>query len=210
MPANRQSYADQIDAFTVPSLAVGERPKPAVPRSTPLLAPPQPRRQLPAVGLALLWALAAVSGSSFVLMMDQAQFRPSFLAVGESYNTTSSEAIARPLAAAMARTALLRLDDASRASNFAVFRDRAAASFQKMNSADDLQRIFGWLREHNVSLATAATLDPATLSPSVMEKGDILHVRGSLRDDGQELSFDVLFQQEGGTWKVFGIAVYRG
>jgi hypothetical protein len=209
MMHDNRSFADPLNALSLPLPVASQRATRSDQRP-PLLAPPQPRRQLPAVGLALLWALAAVSGSSFVLMMEQAQFRPGFSAAGASFKSTSSEAIARPLAAAMARTVLLRLDDASRAGNFAVFRDRAAASFQKMNSTDDLQRIFGWLREHNVSLAAAATLDPNMLSPPVMEKGQILHVRGTLPDEGQELSFDVLFQHEGGTWKVFGIAVYRG
>jgi len=112
-----------------------------MPGSTARMRKEQPR-QLPAFALAVLWALAAVSGSSLVLMLDQSSSRPGLFAAGSGLQATAAEALSRQEAASLARAVLLRLDDANRTGNYSIFRERAAASFQRMNAAADLQRIF--------------------------------------------------------------------
>lgn len=173
-------------------------------------APSARRRQGPASRLVLAWILAACTGSMIVqavLPVANGTLVP--LATG-SIDRKPPEPIDRLAAVALSRAVLLRLDDASRTGNYAVFRDMAAPAFQAMNSAADLERIFAWMRNDGLKLTSAAALDAASLRPTTMEKGGILHVRGALPDIPGGLSFDLLMQQSTGEWRVFGIAVYRG
>ena len=189
--------------------------KPLAPASRPGRREAEPKGLLPSLGLAVLWALAAVSGSAFVLLMDQMPISLGSRFASARIDGGSAEPIGRGTAVALARTVLLRLDDANRTGNYAIFRDTSSAAFQSMNGVDDLARIFAWLREQRVSLAPAALLEPGLLSPTVMEKGGIVHIRGSVPDKIGGLNFDLLFQdpaQPGmaADWRLFGIALYRG
>ena len=176
------------------------------------MLPPAGRHLTPTAGLAFAWMLAALTGALIVQAVDPAADR-----VRAHFLTATSadlpvEPIDRAEAVALSRAVLLRLDDANRTGNYAVFREMSAPAFQAINSANDLQRIFGWLREQGQSLASAASLDADALRPSVLEKGGFLHVRGAMPGVPGGLSFDLLLQQSPGDshWRVFGIAVYRG
>jgi hypothetical protein len=209
MAYDTPSFRAPLDAMSQPMAKDLDRSRPAFLR-TAAQAPPHPRRQLPAFGLALLWALAAVSGSSFVLLMDQASNLHLELFGAADSQSEPGDGMDRAHAAALARVVLMRLDDANRTGNYAVFHEMAAPSFKAMNSAADLQRIFAWLRTDQHALSSAAWLGPSSLSPVVMEKGELLHVRGMLPGVPSALTFDLLLQQSNGDWLVFGVALYRG
>lgn len=209
MAYDNPSFTDPLDALSPPMAKASDPSRPAFLR-TAKLAPPHPRRQLPALGLALLWALAAVSGSSFVLLMDQTSNLHLELFGAADSQSTPGDVMDRAQAAALARVVLMRLDDANRTGNYAVFQEMATPSFKTMNSAADLQRIFAWLRAEQHALSSAAWLAPSSLRPVVMEKGELLHIRGMLPGAANALNFDLLLQQSNGDWLVFGVAIYRG
>ena len=157
-----------------------------------------------------MWALAAVSGSCFVLLLDQTGSRRLDVFGASMTSAGPGEAMSRGDAAALARAVLLRLDDANRTGNYSIFRSMAAPDFQKMNTVEDLQRIFSWLRTAQLPLSSAAWLGPDSLSPVVIENDGLLHVRGALPNVPGGMSFDLLMQQVDSQWLVFGVAVYRG
>ena len=173
--------------------------------------PPRPRSRPIVTGrLAMLWLLAAATGSGVVqIAMPRAGTMIGDMVTG-SVDRPPAEIMARDEAVALSRLVLLRLDDANRSGNYAVFRDLAAPSFQKMNSTADLERIFSWLKQEGVVLAPAALLDDQSLQPVTREKNDLVHIRGVVPNIPRGLGFDLLLQRAAGEWLVFGIAVYRG
>lgn len=174
------------------------------------LTPSAGRRQGPATGLVVAWVLAASFGSMIVqTILPVAHGALEQFATG-SIDRQLPEPIDRETAVALSRAVLLRLDDANRTGNYVVFRDMAAPAFQNMNSAAELERIFAWLRNDGLALTSAQSLEAASLRPSVMEKGELLHMRGAIPGIPGGLNFDLLMQQSAGLWRVFGIAVYRG
>ena len=191
-------------------IVTAPRPVKSGPVASEKPAPSAGRRQAPAAGLVVAWILAACSGSLIVQAVLPVGNGALVQFATGSIDRQPPEPIDRNTAAALSRAVLLRLEDASRTGNYGVFRDMAAPAFQTMNSTAELERIFAWLRHDGLTLDSAASLEAASLRPSVMEKGDILHVRGALPNIPGGLSFDLLMQQTAGDWRVFGIAIYRG
>lgn len=152
--------------------------------------------------------LAATSGATAVLVLHHV-IKQGYPGAELSAVAGPGQVVAPAIAVSLARTALLRLDDANRTGNYAVFRDAAAPAFQSINTATGLGGIFAWLREQRISLAGAALLEPGDMSRPDMEPGGILHLRGTLPAEAEAVSFDLLFQKMSGEWRLFGIAVYR-
>ncbi len=195
--------------------AYQELSEPLVSRPVQRRAPSYPVRRrniMPGAALACAWVVAAAIGSLLAQAFSPAlSGHYSSLTTGSigNSNDANDEPIDRALAVVLSRTILLRLDDANRTGNYSVFRDRSTPAFRSINSAEDLARIFSWLRTQDQSLATAEWLEPSSLRPTIREKDGIVHVRGTLPDAPDGLSFDLLLQQSAGDWLVFGIAVYR-
>jgi hypothetical protein len=105
------------------------------------------------------------------------------------------------------RSALLTLNDANRSGNYSVLRDLAAPDFQAKNSAADLAQIFSNLRRQHVDLHPAALLAPQlTAAPALDEKG-MLRLTGHFPTRPLQINFDLLFQNTGGEWRLFGISI---
>lgn len=157
-------------------------------------------------GFALFVLLAALSGASAVLMMHQLGVWPD-----QRFETAAlpEAAVERAAALARARSVLMRLDDANRSGNYAVFRDMAAPGFQQINSAEDLARIFGWLRKEKVRLQSAPGLLDRSLKIETIEPQGLLRYTGLAATNGAPVNFDLIFQESGGDWRLFGIAVFR-
>lgn len=176
--------------------------------------PSTPRRtrsgRQPSFGLATSWMLAAIVGSVIVQIAPPLAHETIDQLTTGSIERLSPEPIDRKQAVALARAALLRLDDANRTGNYAVFCDMAAPDFKRINSPADLERIFAWLRNDGLALTSAAALEATSLQPTVLEKNGILHVRGALPGIPGGLGFDLLLQRAANEWLIFGIAVYRG
>ena len=128
---------------------------------------------------AMFAGLAALSGATSVLVLHRVATSD-----GAPFTTGSieNEIIPRNTMVSLARSALLRLDDANRSGNYDIFRQMAAPGFQNINSAQDLDRIFGWLRKENIRLDVAAGLNSDWMSPAALEPRGLLRlVRFSVR-----------------------------
>jgi hypothetical protein len=105
------------------------------------------------------------------------------------------------------RSTLLTLNDANRSGNYSVLRDLAAPDFQAKNSAADLADSFADLRRRKFDLFAAALVAPQlTAAPALDGKG-MLRLTGHFPTRPQQIDFDLLFQNVGGQWRLFGIAV---
>lgn len=105
------------------------------------------------------------------------------------------------------RSALLTLNDANRSGNYTVLRDLAAPDFQARNSAADLAQVFANLRQRRVDLHAAALLAPQfAAAPTIDDKG-MLRLTGHFPTQPQQINFDLMFQNVGGEWRLFGISI---
>jgi hypothetical protein len=88
-----------------------------------------------------------------------------------------------------------------------VLRDLAAPGFQERNSAADLAVIFTDLRRRNFDLFAVALAAPQlTATPARDDKG-MPRLTGLFATRPQQINFDLMFQDIGGQWRLFGIAV---
>ncbi len=162
-------------------------------------------------GFALLWLAAAAAGAAGVWCADH------FTAAIERHLTmwvgatapTSTLVMDPDEAVKLARGSLMRLGDAVRTGNYAVFRATASSAFQSHNSEHDLAVIFAWLQETNVSLLAAVDLEPDDLRPAVLEENRRLLLRGALGPGEHAINFDLLYEPETDAWQLFGVAIYK-
>jgi hypothetical protein len=105
------------------------------------------------------------------------------------------------------RSTLLTLNDANRSGNYTVLRDLAAFGFQARNTAADLALIFTDLRRRNFDLfAVALTAPQLTTAPTLDGEGR-LRLTGVFPTTPLQIAFDLLFENAGGQWRLFGISV---
>jgi hypothetical protein len=105
------------------------------------------------------------------------------------------------------RSTLLTLNDANRSGNYSVLRDLAGPDFQAKNSPADLADSFSDLRRRKFDLfATALVAPELTAAPALDAKG-MLRLTGHFPTRPQQIDFDLLFQDVGGQWRLFGISV---
>jgi hypothetical protein len=105
------------------------------------------------------------------------------------------------------RSTLLTLNDANRSGNYSVLRDLAAPSFQAKNSAADLAENFSDLRHRNFDLFSVAVAAPQLTSVPTIDANKMLRLTGYFPTVPLQIHFDLLFQNVGEQWRVFGISV---
>lgn len=105
------------------------------------------------------------------------------------------------------RSTLLTLNDANRSGNYTVLRDLAAAGFQARNTAADLGVIFADLRRRRFDLFSVALMAPQLTAQPALDVNRMLRLTGVFPSRPQQIKFDLLFENAGGQWRLFGIAV---
>jgi hypothetical protein len=104
-------------------------------------------------------------------------------------------------------SAMAALDHANRTGNYSVLRDLGAPSFQRNNSAATLGSTFQAIRDQRLDVSNALLVSPRfEIAPTIVE-GGLLRARGSFPLRPTAIGFDLLFQNAGGEWRLFGIAV---
>ncbi len=105
------------------------------------------------------------------------------------------------------RSSLLTLNDANRSGNYSVLRDLAAPDFQTRNSAADLALIFADLRARKFDLFAAALVAPSLTASPALDANRMLRLAGSFPTQPLRIDFNLLFQDVGGQWRLYGISV---
>jgi hypothetical protein len=105
------------------------------------------------------------------------------------------------------RSTLLTLNDANRTGNYTVLRDLAAPDFQAANTAADLAQNFIDLRHRKFDLFTVALAAPQLTAPPALDDHGMLRLTGFFPTRPLQINFDLLFQNTGGQWRLFGISV---
>lgn len=105
------------------------------------------------------------------------------------------------------RSTLLTLNDANRSGNYTVLRELAAPDFQAKNSAADLGVIFADLRNRKIDLFAVALMAPQLSASPHLEPNGMLRLTGAFPTRPLQISFDLLFENVAGQWRLFGIAV---
>ena len=118
-----------------------------------------------------------------------------------------SAAISAEQALYLIRSTLLTLNDANRSGNYTVLRDLAAPGFQQKNSAADLGVIFSDLRRRDFDLAAVALAAPKLAAAPARDDQGMLRLTGFFATRPLQIHFDLLFQDVGGHWRLFAIAV---
>lgn len=97
------------------------------------------------------------------------------------------------------------VDHANRSGNYSVLRDISAQGFQINNNAAQLAQIFAGLRSLRVDLSNALLVPPTYTTAPTMIREDVFRVQGIFQLRPISIGFDLYFQWEQGTWKLFGI-----
>jgi hypothetical protein len=105
------------------------------------------------------------------------------------------------------RSTLLTLNDANRTGNYTVLRDLAAPDFQAKNTAADLAESFADLRRRKFDLFSVALAAPQLAAAPALDGNGMLRLTGVFPTRPQQINFDLLFQNAGGQWRLFGISV---
>jgi hypothetical protein len=105
------------------------------------------------------------------------------------------------------RSTLLTLNDANRSGNYTVLRELAAPNFQSKNSAADLGTIFSDLRARKIDLFPVALLAPQLSTPPNIVGNGMLRLTGTFPTQPLQISFDLMFENVAGQWRLFGISV---
>jgi hypothetical protein len=103
-------------------------------------------------------------------------------------------------------SAMAAVDQANQTGNYSVLRDLGAPSFQAGNSAATLAQIFTSIRNQNIDLSYTLVVTPVFQFPPVIQNG-LLRIRGVFPLRPTPIGFDLLYQNVGGQWRIFGIAV---
>lgn len=102
---------------------------------------------------------------------------------------------------------LAALDHANRTGNYSVLRDLGAPEFQANNNAATLAQVFQGFRDQRIDLTSVLLVTPSYEFEPAIVQGGLLRVRGVFPLRPVAIRFDLLFQQMGGQWRIFALAV---
>ena len=98
------------------------------------------------------------------------------------------------------------VDHANRTGNYSVLRELGSPGFRSANTPAGLAAIFAAVRQQRLDLSNTLLVEPILDFPPRFESG-LLRVRGAFRMRPSGVQFDLLFEANGGSWALFGIAV---
>jgi hypothetical protein len=107
----------------------------------------------------------------------------------------------------LVRTTLLTLNDANRSGNYTVLRDLASPTFQARNTAADLGIVFAEMRKNNLTLLGLLLLSPQLTSTPEVDGDGRLRLSGYVPIRPQQITFDLMFEQSAGLWKLLNISI---
>lgn len=111
--------------------------------------------------------------------------------------------IAYNLALILVRAHLAALQQADETGNYQVLAQLGSSSFQAANPPQKLAQLFAPLRAYNINAVLVA--EPKFTELPHLTGDGLMAMRGQYAIDGKTLQFTLIFQPEGGRWRMFGI-----
>lgn len=167
-----------------------------------------PLSTYPAATMPLL-AMSAALVSSLALpghVLAQAKSQPS--QVAQQQVTVQGPGMPDPYRMSMLiRTTLIALSQANLTGNYTVLRDLGSPAFQAVNSAARLTEAFADLRQRRLDFSPILFFDPKLVRQPALDEAGRLRLRGFIETRPEQINFDILFENVGGDWRLFGLAV---
>ena len=108
---------------------------------------------------------------------------------------------------AMARDAVIALNQANLTGNYDVVAKLSAPGFREANPPTRLAELFAALRQRNIDLSPVTVIDPGLYAaPALMDNG-MLRLTGFFPSEPERVNFDLAFEYVEGAWKLFGLGV---
>jgi hypothetical protein len=107
----------------------------------------------------------------------------------------------------MIRTNVLAVGQAITAGNYEVLRALGSAKFRDLNTQDGLAKTFAAVRDLHLDISPVVVTTPVLTDPPSITKEGYLRVYGAFPTSPVEVPFGMLFEVEGGTWKLNAISV---
>lgn len=105
----------------------------------------------------------------------------------------------------MVWSTILAVDHANKSGNYSVLRDMSAQGFQINNNAAKLATIFAGIRESRIDLSNALLVPPTYAEAPRLLQANLFQVKGLFNLRPTAIYFDMYFQWEQGSWKLFGV-----
>lgn len=107
----------------------------------------------------------------------------------------------------MIRANVLAVGQANEAGNYEVLRALGSAKFRALNSQDGLAKTFAAVRELHLDVSPVVVTTPVLTDPPSITKEGYLRVYGAFPTSPIEIPFGMLFEVEGGSWKLNAISM---
>lgn len=105
------------------------------------------------------------------------------------------------------RTTVIAVNQANKTGNYSVLRDLAAPGFQSVNNPAQLAEIFSDLRKKNLDLSPVLFYQPKFTSRPMLLPNGMLRVSGLFPSRPQQVTFDLIFEQVQGDWRLYGVSI---
>ncbi|MEQ8895493.1 MAG: hypothetical protein RID23_00245 [Roseovarius sp.] len=118
----------------------------------------------------------------------------------------AQEQVERSFATALVRDVLTALHHGNRTGNYTVLRDYAARDFAAANNATELAARFTELRNSGLDMLPVLVVDPKILQAQIAAGNDQMRLTGYFPTLPQHFSFDLVFLQDRGRWRLLDIS----
>jgi len=119
----------------------------------------------------------------------------------------AQEQVERSFATALVRDILTAVHHGNRTGNYTVLRDYAARDFGAANTATQLAARFTELRNSGLDMLPVLVVEPKILQAQIAAGNNQMRLTGYFPTLPQHFSFDLVFLQDGGRWRMLDISV---
>jgi hypothetical protein len=105
------------------------------------------------------------------------------------------------------RSSVLALNQANRTGDYSVLNGLGSKNFRAENPPEKLAAAFANMRNAGVDLTPILVIDPRLFRPAALDKNGYLRIQGYFPSQPEQVNFDLVFQFEGGAWRLFGLGV---
>ena len=105
------------------------------------------------------------------------------------------------------RASIIALNQANQTGNYTVLQDLGAPAFRASNNSARLAQIFAALRQRQLDLSPVLFFTPKLVAEPQIAPNGLLRLVGFFPTAPERVNFELIYQQIGGQWRLFGIGV---